>query len=51
MYEKEEYLSLQQDGKLLFQQLPLIEYEGKNMVQSGAIVRYFAKKAHLMGIL
>lgn len=40
---------LQIDGKLLFSQLPLVEYEGNNLVQSGSISRYFAGKGGLLG--
>jgi hypothetical protein len=37
------------EGKLLFGQVPLLEIHGKNLVQSGAIVRYLAKLANLLG--
>ena len=36
---------------MLFQQMPLVEFEGKNIIQSCAIVRYFARRGGLLGIL
>jgi len=33
----------------LFQQVPLLRIDGMNLVQSGAIARYLARKAHLYG--
>jgi glutathione S-transferase len=38
-----------QSGSLLFQQVPLLEIDGKNLVQSSAIVRYLAHKYGLFG--
>jgi len=35
--------------ELLFQQVPLLRIDGMNLVQSGAIARYLAHKAHLYG--
>jgi len=34
---------------LLFGQVPLIEFEGKKLVQSSATARFFASRANLMG--
>jgi len=36
-------------AELLFQQVPLLRIDGMNLVQSGAIARYLARKAHLYG--
>jgi len=36
-------------AELLFQQLPMIRIDGMDLVQSGAIARYLARKAHLYG--
>ena len=47
--EKEHFQKLKSDGKLLFGQVPLVEFEGKLMVQSGSITRFFAKRGHLLG--
>jgi hypothetical protein len=33
----------------LFGQLPLIEFEGKNLVQSSATTRFFAARGNLLG--
>jgi len=40
---------LRKDGVLLFQQLPLLEMDGKNLVQSAAILRHIARKYNLYG--
>ena len=37
------------EGRLQFGQVPLVEYEGLDLVQSSATVRFFAKKANLCG--
>lgn len=37
------------DGTLLFQQVPLLQWNGDNMVQSFAIVRHIARKYDLYG--
>ena len=42
-------LNSYKENKLLFGQLPLIEYDGKLMTQSRAASRYFAKKGNLLG--
>jgi glutathione S-transferase len=36
-------------GKVLFGQVPLLEIDGLNLVQTGAIVRYLARKYNLYG--
>jgi len=40
---------LRKDGSLLFQQIPLLEIDGKKLVQSHAILRYIARKYNLYG--
>jgi glutathione S-transferase len=45
---REAYLALAQ-SKLAFAQTPLVEFQGKNMVQTQAIVHYFARKGNLIG--
>lgn len=47
--EREQFLKLIDDGKLLFNQVPLLEIDGKEIVQSGAIIRYLGKKIGLFG--
>ena len=37
-----------EEGKLLFNQLPLLEIDGLNLTQSTAIVRYVAEKGDLV---
>ncbi|KAL7673609.1 hypothetical protein ACOME3_008462 [Neoechinorhynchus agilis] len=41
--------NLRASGKLLFNQVPLLEYDGCNLVQSDAIVRCIAKENNLIG--
>lgn len=36
-------------AELLFQQVPLLRIDGIDLVQSGAIARYLARKTHLYG--
>jgi len=36
-------------AELLFQQLPMLRVDGMTLVQSGAIARYLARRAHLYG--
>jgi len=36
-------------AELLFQQVPLLRIDGMNLVQSGAIARYLARKAQFYG--
>jgi glutathione S-transferase len=40
---------LNEDGLLLFGQVPLLQVDGLNLVQSQAIVRYLARKHGLLG--
>ncbi len=49
MNEPEDIEKLRNGGKLFFNQLPLLEMDGMNMVQSYAIVRYIAAKHNLNG--
>eukprot|EP00613_Pedinella_sp_CCMP2098_P018910 CAMPEP_0171760510 /NCGR_PEP_ID=MMETSP0991-20121206/47512_1 /TAXON_ID=483369 /ORGANISM="non described non described, Strain CCMP2098" /LENGTH=235 /DNA_ID=CAMNT_0012363613 /DNA_START=14 /DNA_END=721 /DNA_ORIENTATION=+ len=44
-----EFTDLRDEGKLLFGQLPLLEIDGLQLVQSQAMVRYVAAKAGLAG--
>ena len=37
------------EKKLLFLQVPLLEIDGKNLVQSSAIARYICRKGKLLG--
>lgn len=46
---KEMLAELRSEGHLLFQQLPLLEIDGLKLVQSGAIIRYLARKFNLYG--
>ena len=46
---KELLSELRERGELFFQQLPLLEIDGLKMVQSGAIVRYLARKHNMCG--
>ncbi|XP_019393069.1 PREDICTED: glutathione S-transferase-like [Crocodylus porosus] len=46
---REELIKLQQSGVLLFQQVPLVEIDGMNMVQTRAILNYIAAKHNLYG--
>uniref|UniRef100_A0A7S3PCE3 Glutathione transferase n=1 Tax=Aplanochytrium stocchinoi TaxID=215587 RepID=A0A7S3PCE3_9STRA len=46
----EEFLKLRDnEHKLLFGQLPLLEIDGLKLVQSKAIVRYLARRANMVG--
>ncbi|KNC48585.1 glutathione S-transferase [Thecamonas trahens ATCC 50062] len=45
----EAFLALRDSGRLLFGQLPLLEIDGLNLVQSMAMVRYLARRGHLYG--
>ncbi|KAK6169516.1 hypothetical protein SNE40_020556 [Patella caerulea] len=47
--EKSEVEKLRADGHLLFQQVPLLEIDGKRIVQSGAILRYLARRGGIYG--
>jgi len=46
---REKLEALRANNDLLFQQLPLLEIDGLKLVQSGAIVRYIARKYKLYG--
>uniref|UniRef100_A0A8D0BY94 glutathione transferase n=1 Tax=Salvator merianae TaxID=96440 RepID=A0A8D0BY94_SALMN len=46
---REQYEKLLQDGSLLFQQVPMVEIDGKKMVQTRAILNYIAAKYNLYG--
>ncbi|XP_069830620.1 glutathione S-transferase 3-like isoform X1 [Dendropsophus ebraccatus] len=46
---KEEYQKLVQSGDLLFQQMPMLDIDGKKMAQSRAILSYIAGKYNLYG--
>jgi glutathione S-transferase len=45
----DDFTALKVTGKLLFNQLPLLEIDGKNLTQSTAIIRYLARKGNLYG--
>ncbi|XP_046557173.1 glutathione S-transferase A4-like [Haliotis rubra] len=49
LQERQEYEKLLEDGKLEFYQVPLLEIDGLELVQTGAIVRYVARKGGLYG--
>ncbi|KAM3930288.1 glutathione S-transferase 3-like [Leptodactylus fuscus] len=46
---KEEFKELLQSGKLMFQQIPMLEIDGLCLVQSRAILSYIAEKYNLYG--
>ncbi|XP_071504012.1 glutathione S-transferase A3-like [Diadema antillarum] len=46
---REAFLQLINDGKLLFNQIPLLEMDGICLVGSDALLRYVCNKAGLMG--
>jgi glutathione S-transferase len=47
--KKADFARLNADGALLFGQVPLLQIDGLNIVQSQAIVRYLAHKHGLCG--
>jgi hypothetical protein len=47
--EKDQFQKLKDEGKLLFGQLPLVEFNGKRLIQSNSTVRFFARKGNLLG--
>ncbi|XP_046572553.1 glutathione S-transferase A4-like [Haliotis rubra] len=49
LQERQEYEKLLEDGKLMFHQVPLLEIDGLELVQTPAIVRYVARKGGLYG--
>ncbi|VDI61727.1 glutathione S-transferase [Mytilus galloprovincialis] len=46
---KEQWEDLKKSGKLLYNQVPLLEIDGLELVQTGAIVRYLARKYNMYG--
>eukprot|EP00285_Hemiselmis_virescens_P007024 CAMPEP_0173393488 /NCGR_PEP_ID=MMETSP1356-20130122/22136_1 /TAXON_ID=77927 ORGANISM="Hemiselmis virescens, Strain PCC157" /NCGR_SAMPLE_ID=MMETSP1356 /ASSEMBLY_ACC=CAM_ASM_000847 /LENGTH=228 /DNA_ID=CAMNT_0014351509 /DNA_START=118 /DNA_END=807 /DNA_ORIENTATION=+ len=46
---KEDLEGLRGEGKLMFNQLPLLEIDGLNLVQSDACIRYLARKHDMLG--
>lgn len=47
--KREQYEKLVNDGALMFQQVPLVEIDGMQLVQSKAILNYIAGKYNLYG--
>ncbi|NXD37310.1 GSTA1 transferase, partial [Copsychus sechellarum] len=47
--KKEDLTKLQNDGSLLFQQVPMVEIDGMKLVQTRAIMNYIAAKYNLCG--
>ncbi|XP_051507489.1 glutathione S-transferase-like [Myxocyprinus asiaticus] len=47
--KREQYEKLLNDGALMFQQVPLVEMDGLQLVQSRAILNYIAGKYNLYG--
>ncbi|XP_055026191.1 glutathione S-transferase 3 [Misgurnus anguillicaudatus] len=47
--KKEDYDKLVNDGALMFQQVPLVEIDGMQLVQTKAILNYIAGKYNLYG--
>ncbi|XP_065106636.1 glutathione S-transferase 3-like [Paramisgurnus dabryanus] len=47
--KKEDYDKLVNDGSLMFQQVPLVEMDGMQLVQTKAILNYIAGKYNLYG--
>merc|ERR1711935_289920 len=45
----DQFTALQDSDKLLFRQLPLLEIDGLNLVQSQAMIRYVARRSGLDG--
>ncbi|MEM1049077.1 MAG: glutathione S-transferase family protein [Pseudomonadota bacterium] len=46
----EELAALRASGKLPFDQMPLLELDGRNLSQSSAMIRYLARRAGLYGL-
>ncbi|XP_036050102.1 glutathione S-transferase A4 [Onychomys torridus] len=46
---REQYEKLQKDGRLLFDQVPLVEIDGMRLTQTRAILSYLAAKYNLYG--
>ncbi|KAK3097340.1 hypothetical protein FSP39_008806 [Pinctada imbricata] len=47
--QREEYLKLKEADKFVFDQVPMLEIDGKQLVQTGAMTRYIARKAGIYG--
>ena len=47
--EPDELDELRSNGSLVYNQLPLVEFDGKKFVQQGAIIRYIARKYNVYG--
>ncbi|XP_048061904.1 glutathione S-transferase 3-like isoform X6 [Megalobrama amblycephala] len=47
--KREHYVKLLNDGALMFQQVPLVEIDGMQLVQTKAILNYIAGKYNLYG--
>ncbi|ROL44303.1 Glutathione S-transferase 3 [Anabarilius grahami] len=47
--KREQYVKLMNDGALMFQQVPLVEIDGMQIVQTKAIMNYIAGKYNLYG--
>ncbi|XP_064563665.1 glutathione S-transferase-like [Zonotrichia leucophrys gambelii] len=47
--KKEDLTKLQNDGSLLFQQVPMVEIDGMKLVQTRAIANYISTKYNLYG--
>ena len=45
--EKNDLAKLRKDGRLKYGQLPMLEIDGMELVQSGSILRYVARKGNL----
>lgn len=46
---RKQYEQLLKDGFLLFEQVPMVEVDGLKLVQTNAILNYFAAKYNLLG--
>jgi len=49
MQQPEDIAKLRESGMLIFNQLPLLQIDGLNLVQSGATIRYLAHRGNLLG--
>ena len=49
LHTAKDFDALKATGKLLFNQVPLLEIDGKNLTQSTATTRYLARKGNLYG--
>ncbi|XP_012939045.1 glutathione S-transferase alpha-5 [Aplysia californica] len=46
---RSDFLKWIEEGKLLFKQIPMLEIDGRQIVQTRAIIRYVARKGALLG--